>query len=359
MGFKKPRFKNQVTTNGENMLKRYLQLLFLIFIMSGLVITMNSAAEESGSTVKKVLVVHSYHPEYEWVSSISRGIKRVFEPEKDILVETFYMDTQNVRSEERIIQAGKKAREIISQWDPDIVITADDNAQAYVGKYYAGKDRPRLVFCGVSAPLETYGYPASNITGVTETSTLRYAVDFLDKRIAPVKSVSIIGDDSPTSQYTLSYSKSEIENMGKKVVSCDSVDNFDEWKSKISDYQRNKSDAVMIISYDSIIDKDNGIVVSPGEVMKWSSSVCKIPTFGLSADIVDKGGLLGVTTSGIEHGREAALIALGLLNGKSISDFPVKAAKGALVLINKNTAEALGITINKEFIENVDIIVGD
>lgn len=341
------------------MLKKYFQVLFLVFIISGFSITMNSNAEDNGGKVKKVLVVHSYHPEYEWVSSISRGIKRVFESEKDIIVETFYMDTQNVEDEERLIQAGKKAREIISQWDPDIVIAADDNAQAYVGKYYAGKDRPKVVFCGVSAAIETYGYPASNITGVTETSTLRYAVDFLDKRIAPVKSVSIIYDGSPATQSMFLYAKSEIENMGKKVVSFDIVENLDEWKSKISSYQQNKSDAILIISYNSVKDKKSGGIASSEEVIKWASSISKIPIFGLSADIVDKGGLMGVTTSGIEHGREAALIALGLLHGKSISDFPVKAAKGTLVLINKNTAERLGITIDKELLENVDIIVGD
>jgi ABC-type uncharacterized transport system substrate-binding protein len=341
------------------MQRRYLQFFFLVFFISGLVITMGSAAENRGNKVKKVLVVHSYHPEYEWVSSISRGIKRVFEPEKYIHVETFYMDTQNVQSEEKISEAGKKAREIISQWNPEIVITADDNAQKYVGKYYAGKIHPKIVFCGVSASLETYGYPESNITGVTETSTLRYAVDFLDKRITPVKSVSIIGDDSPASQYTLSYTKSEIENMGKKVVSCDTAETLDQWKTKISAYQQNNSDAILIIFFDSVKNEENGRVVNSKELMEWSSSISKMPIFGLNADIVDKGGLLGVITSGIEHGREAALVALGLLNGKNISDYPVKEAKGKIVLLNKKTAERLGIPINKELLENVDVIVGD
>ena len=320
---------------------------------------MDSFAEDSESTVKKVLVVHSYHPEYEWVSSISRGIKRILESEKDILVETFYMDTQNVQSEEKIIRAGKKARDIILQWDPDVVITADDNAQEYVGKYYAGKDRPKIVFCGVSAPINTYGYPASNITGVTEKSTIRYAVEFLDKNIATLKSVSIISDDSSATLSPLSFARSEIEKMGKKILSADIAVTFKKWKSRIVSYQQDGTDAILVISYDSVKDEVSGKNIASKEIMEWSSSNSKIPIFGLKPDIVDKGGLLSVMTSGIEHGREAALITLGLLNGKKISDYPVKTAQGVIVLLNKKTAERLGVNMTKELIEDVDVIVGD
>jgi ABC-type uncharacterized transport system substrate-binding protein len=340
------------------MRKRNLLLLSLIIFLSVTIVTTVSAAD-SESVVKKILVVQSYHPEYEWVSTISRGIKRVFESEKDVLVETFYMDTQNVLSEERIIRSGNKAKEIIAQWNPDVVITVDDNAQEYVGKYYAGKSRPKLVFCGVGLPVETYGYPAPNITGVTETSTLKDAVNFLNKRITPVKSISIIGDDSITAQYRISFARNEIEKMGKKVVSCDRAGTLNQWKSKISGYQQNGSDAVLIISYDSVKNEENGRVVNPKDLLEWSSSISKIPIFGLNADIVDNGGLLSVMTSGIEHGREAALIALGLLNGKTIGDYPVKEAKGEVLLLNKNTAGQLGIPVNKELIEDIDVIVGD
>lgn len=342
-----------------NMLKKYLQTLLLLLFLAGSIIPYASNAEERKIPVKKVLVVHSYHPEYEWVSNISRGIKRVLEPEKNILLETYYMDTQNVQSEEKNIKAGEKAKEIISQWDPDIVITVDDNAQQYVGRYYAGKNRPVIVFCGVSASIKNYGYPADNITGITESSTLKSAVEFLDQYITHVKSISIISDNYPMAPYALSFAKSEIEKMGKKVLSCDITGTLNQWKSKITGYQQNKSDAILIISFDSVKDEKSGRNTPPKELMEWSSSRSKIPIFGLKADIVDKGGLLSVMTSGIEHGREAALITLGLLNGKNVSDYPVKAAHGIVVLLNKKTAGQLGIPLNKALIENVDVIVGD
>ncbi|MBN2418139.1 MAG: hypothetical protein JXL81_02045, partial [Deltaproteobacteria bacterium] len=157
---------------------------------------------------------------------------------------------------------------------------------------------------------------------------------------------------------SLSFAKSEIEKMGKKVISCDIAGTVNQWKSKISAYQQNGSNAILIISYDLVKDEKSGKNISPKEIMEWTSSKSKIPIFGLKADIVDKGALFSVMTSGIEHGREAALITLGLLNGKDVSDFPVKAVYGAVILFNKKTAERLGIVLNKELLDSVDVIVG-
>lgn len=341
------------------MFKRKLSYLFLLLIFSGLLFPIYSAADDPGKPNKKVLVVHSYNPEYEWVSTISRGIKRVFEPHKDILVETFYMYTKNNASEERKEQAGNQVREIISKWDPDVVITVDDNAQEYVGKYYVGKERPMLVFCGVSTPIEEYGYPAApNITGIMETSTLKKTITFLDERITPVKSISIIGNDSPISEGIINNVKGEIEALGKKVVSTSKAGTFNQWKSKISDYHLNNSDAILVTLYDSIRDEGSGDSILPKKIMEWTVANSSIPVIGITTDTVDDGALLGVIGSGLEHGRESALIALGLLNGKNISDYPVKTAKLSVVLLNINTAQKVGVTLDEELFHNVDVIVG-
>ncbi len=86
-------------------------------------------------TLKKVLVVHSYHQGYNWVATISRGIKRVFDPKKDIQVETIYMDTKRKTSQKWKEESEQKARNIISKWDPDVIITVYDNAQEFIGKF--------------------------------------------------------------------------------------------------------------------------------------------------------------------------------------------------------------------------------
>jgi ABC-type uncharacterized transport system substrate-binding protein len=335
-----------------------IKLILLFSFVAVLVFTGDSTAQTAEKQMKKVLVVHSYNQEYEWVSTISRGIKRVFEPEKDITVETFFMDTQNTQSEEKRISAGLRAREIISQWDPDLVITVDDNAQEYCGKYYAGKKRPLIVFCGVSRPIETYGYPAENITGIQEISTLKKAVDFLDQRITHVKNISIISDASPLSEYLISITRDEMTALGKKVVSAEIAGTFNKWKSAVSACQKNSSEAIYLVFYNDVKGGD-GTNPTPKEVIKWTAANSRIPVFGLSPDIVDNGALFCVTGSGLEQGQEAAMIALALMKGQKILNYPVKTGKRGMVLFNKKTAERLGIEITDDLIKHIDVIVGE
>ena len=57
--------------------------------------------------------------------------------------------------------------------------------------------------------------------------------------------------------------------------------------------------------------------------------------------------------SGYEHGSDVGQIALGLLSGKSIKEFPIKNATKATSMLNLDTAEKLGIQIPEEIIEEV------
>lgn len=334
------------------------RFIFLLLLLPVLSSADDSTIQSVQKPQKKILVVHSYNSKYEWVSTISRGIKRVFEPEKDITIETFFMDTQNVQSEEERISAGQKVREVISQWDPDLIITVDDNAQEYVGKFYAGKKRPLIVFCGVSRPIEAYRYPADNVTGIKEISTLKMAVDFLDQKITPVKDISIISDASPLSASLVAITGDEMEAMGKKVVLTEMAGTFSKWRSAVSACQKNSSEAIFVVFYNGVKGNDE-INPTPKEIIEWTVANSRIPVFGLATDIVDNGALFCVSGSGLEHGREAAMIALGLMKGKKIMDYPVKTGQRGVVLFNRKTAERLGIKMTDDLIKHIDVIVGE
>lgn len=115
---------------------------------------------------KKVLLVHSYHPEYPWVDAISRGASETLE-EHGIAVEIFYMDTKRKTDDLWKARAGELAGRKTAEFAPDIIIAVDDNAQEYFGKHLVDGSLP-LVFCGVNSDPSKYGYPASNVTGIIE-----------------------------------------------------------------------------------------------------------------------------------------------------------------------------------------------
>jgi len=311
-----------------------------------------------GNEMKRVLVVHSYHPEYEWVSTISRGIKRVFEKEANVQVETYYMDTKRKTSQEWKEESGQKARDIISEWDPDVVITADDNAQEFVGKFYVGKERPQIVFTGVNAKAEKYGYPATNVTGILERPHFKDTVELLKQVVPNVKKVAFISDNSETSQGAIDYLQEQAQGLGVEIVTIDRPDTFDQWKAHVAACQ-GQADAIFIYMYHTLKQEGQEESIVPKEIMEWTVEHSAIPIVGFFNFAIDDGALLGIVESGLEHGREAALIAQGLMEGKGAQDFPVKTAEKGIIMLNKTTADKMGISFEKGLKERAEIIVGE
>ncbi len=90
----------------------------------------------------------------------------------------------------------------IAQFDPDVVIAVDDEAQEYVMRRFAGKARPKVVFAAIDHEPAEYGYVgAANVTGVAEGLPLAAIRDLLHyvKKGQPVR-LAVLSDTSPTGQ---------------------------------------------------------------------------------------------------------------------------------------------------------------
>lgn len=313
---------------------------------------------EQGDKKNKILVVHSYHPEYEWVSTVSRGIKRIFENEENIRLETVYMDTKRKTSQEWKQQVGERVQKVIANWQPDVLITVDDNAQEYVGKYYAGKERPYVVFCGVNRSAERYGYPASNVTGVLERPNFKATIDFLQEIMPEVKKIAVISDHSPTSQGAIKYIKEKAPEVKVKIIAYDLPVTFKEWKACINSYQ-DKAQAILLYTCHTIKQAQQEDSLASETVMSWTAEHSQIPLVSLLTFIVDNGALCGVLESGLEQGYQAAKMARELLKGKDIKALPIKTPKKGLIMFNNKSARRWNVEIQDEIKEKIDILVGE
>ena len=144
----------------------------------------------NASGTGKVLLVHSYHAGYLWTDDITRGVKKGLAGSRAEL-EIFYMDTKRNPGEVWKIQAGKLAKKRVAETKPNVVITADENAQAYFAKDYVGQAYPQIVFCGVNAEASKYGYPASNVTGILERPYFVQSFDMLKVAMGLVNAEAI------------------------------------------------------------------------------------------------------------------------------------------------------------------------
>ncbi|MFW6303763.1 MAG: ABC transporter substrate-binding protein [Candidatus Sumerlaeota bacterium] len=301
-----------------------------------------SPAKSNDYPTSRVLVVQSYHKSYEWCGSINNGLQWGF-VDAPAEIRFFYMDTKRKQKEEQIKKAGQEAIRMTRRWKPQVVIACDDNAQKYYAQQMAGNaDAPAIVFCGVNAPSEVYGYPAENVTGILERIHAVEGVHLL-KRICPeVKKIAFITDDSRTSDYVIQY----LQTLDLPVpVTSYQPSTFEEWKKTVREKQKD-ADALAFYLFYTVKD-EKGNAVDPEKVMDWTIKENALPSVGFGPE---NKAMCSVSHVGEEHGQTAAQMARQIMTGVSPEDIDVRINRQGRVLFNLGVAEKLGIEIPYEIL---------
>ena len=163
----------------------------------------------------KVLVVMSYDEEYRWVQDMKEGTDAAL---TDICeVKYFYMDTK--RHLEGGEEKAKEAYTLYQKFQPDGVIAADDNAQSmFVVPYLKDKVKTPIMFCGVNAAPEKYGYPGSNVSGILERQHLRDSITFVQQLVPSVKILGVMTADNPTGRALVQIIQSNSDTYSVESV---------------------------------------------------------------------------------------------------------------------------------------------
>ena len=104
-------------------MQKSISIFIILFIFSTLV-NANSIVKK-----KKVLYVNSYHKGLYWSDGIEKAIKNtLLKSGIPINFKRIEMDTKRNSSEEYKLRIAKKVKDLIESFNPDVVITSDDNA---------------------------------------------------------------------------------------------------------------------------------------------------------------------------------------------------------------------------------------
>ena len=194
--------------------------------------------------------MNSYHQEYFWTGGITDAILRKFEAKIDaqgkidnsrskVIVEIINMDTKRNPSEEYIKTVALKVKEFIENWQPDLVITTDDNAAKYlVAPYFKNSGIP-FVFCGVNWDASDYAFPASNVTGMIEVQLIDQIIATLRKYAKGDRVALLKGDDFSARKEADFFEKRFNFKLTKRFVK-----NFTEWQQQ---YQQLQSEADIVL----------------------------------------------------------------------------------------------------------------
>ena len=297
---------------------------------------------ESGG--KRVLFIDSYHAGYPWSDGITAGIQQVL-AEKDVELRIHRMDTKRNGSEEFKKQAAMKAKALIEEFRPDVVIATDDNAQKYlVVPHYRDGDLP-IVFAGVNWDASPYGYPASNVTGMVEVSRPDELVNILRTLSGGVSLGSLTGDTSTAHKEHAYYG----EQMSITFDESAYVTTFDQWKQE---FVRLQDEVDMLFMYNNA-----GIEGwNDDEAVRFVRENARIPSGSVQPWMAPY-VLVAYTKNAQEQGEWAAQAALQILNGTSPSSIPMTTNKRGNMIINSQLAQRLQLEIPASLLNSADDIL--
>ncbi len=314
--------------------RRYRVLIGLMMVWN--FIGMFIPAIEAASC--KVLVVMSYEEMNPWCIEIKEGIDSVLANTCQLTY--FYMDTKmNLEGGQ---EKAKEAYFLFKRLQPDGVITVDDNAQwMFVLPYLKDKVNTPVMFCGVNAEAEKYGYPASNVSGTLERGHIRESLAFAKQLLPSIKTVGFLAKESPSGKALLRQVKTESGTYPAKFVTFELVRTVKELAAAGKKFKE-QCDVIYMDSMEGIFD-DKGKPLDNREIIHVLNKVFDKPIIGANQYHVKQGALCAVVKTGQEQGRTAAEMLLKAIQGTADNELPITRNYKGRRVINVTVMERLGI----------------
>lgn len=319
---------------------------------------------------KKIMLVHSYEPGQVCGQPQADGIlsglaKAGFIEGKNLQVEQFFMDTKrNYTTAEQIEARGALALKKIQEFNPDLVITIDDNAAKTVMLPLAGTETP-VVFCGINNQPENYNQqkqfmesrkrPGANVTGVYEKLHITKALDVMHA-ITGLQKAAVIVDGSPSGdavkiqiEKEMASSKSSVELVYYQVAS------FEEFKHAIRAINKDPDTGAVYPVAVTLQTRYNQPVTAQ-EIFSWLLTNSKKPEMAANYFFSRLGMFGGVAVDFLAMGEQAGQKAAAILQGLPGGDIPIDDARDQSLVFNLERARQLGINIPIDILSAADIL---
>lgn len=283
----------------------------------------------------KCLYVSSYHQGYAWSDGVERGLRSVLKGRCDI--RQFDMDTKRNKDEGYKKKVALQAKALIEAWEPDVVITSDDNAAKYLIKpYYREHDLP-FVFSGINWTVDAYGFPYSNVTGIVEVAPVKAIFDRVNDLQGNPQRGFYLGADTLTERKNLDRFVKAASRQGIELQ-----------------YRLAPSMQDWVAGYREAQDYDFVVIGSNSGINDWQEDRVKRTVLASSRKIsltnhawMMPYTLLGLTKVPEEQGEWAAQAALHIIEGAKPSDIAIVANRKWDIWLNETVRGSIGIDIPK------------
>ncbi|ABK98765.1 ABC transporter substrate-binding protein [Pelobacter propionicus] len=320
----------------------------LLFLLLG---TLCPAGAGAGAAPYRVLVVMSYHETQPLEEETRKGIESVLQGKAEL--HYVYLDTKynSHQGKEKAATAYALYREL----RPDGVIAADDDAQAlFVVPFLRNRVTTPVMFCGVNAEPDRYGYPARNVSGIRERSHISESIAFLQQLVPSVRRIAFMASDDAMGKILKSLVEREAQSYSATSLPVRLVTTLGEAKSAALEL-RQQSDALLLFSMASIRDAAHN---HPNDRQIFSSLSRQYgkPVIGTTDYMIRHGLLCAVVNSGREQGATAARMLLRAMDGTAVSRIPLTSNYEGKRMINVTVMKSLGIRPRPIVLRGVELV---
>ena len=299
----------------------------------------------------KVLVVMSYERDFPWVLEIKEGVNAVLKDTCEI--KYVYLNTKvNFDGGKK---KAKEAYALYLDFRPDGVIAADDNAQSmFVVPYLKDKVETPVMFCGVNAQPEKYGYPAENVSGILERLHIGESIAFIQQLLSSIKTFGVIMRNSPSSKGVLEQVERQSGTYPAKFIAFKQPRTLAD-ATAMAEELKKQCDILFMASMEGVTDI-NGRPLEDKSVMPIVAKAFGKPTIASNSYNIKFAALCAVVKTGREQGSTAARMLLKAMEGTSVSQIPITRNRQGKRMINVTVMKELGIKPKPVILRGAELV---
>ncbi|WP_083858381.1 sensor domain-containing diguanylate cyclase [Gallaecimonas xiamenensis] len=267
------------------------------------------------ATPPRILLLHSYHPQYSWTQGFQKGIKDGLAGH--LPVEALHEEFMDARRFD-----GEVDEDLLLYWlaskyrkhQPDLVITTDDAAFELLrgpGKALFGK--VPLLFMGVNIPPQQ---PLSaNIGGLVEGDAIAANLQLIEQMLPNTRRIVLLSGSCQLGRFLAAKAKDQAESWRRQghkaeIEVWDELD-LEQLRSRLAALPSDTAALLLIIHKDA-----KGQYFSYEDVVPQLSRDTPVPLFAMWGPLLGLGVVGGVMNDPYLQGLQVAAMALDRLAGK-------------------------------------------
>jgi len=331
--------------HGEVQLKALFLTILLCLLAAPVRADVQGHAEYE--TARRVLLLNSYHRGNPWSDDIEQGIRDRFATAgRDVELSVEYFDTRRFVDDEQLENMSAYLGVKYLQYPFDLVMVSDNAAFDFAMEHRTGLfPGVPVVFCGVNGFRSSLLKGNRDVSGVVEELDIEANVDTALKIHPGTTTLAfIISTGDVTSRRIAEFEQSalygELQKRFRLVVLKDA--SLEEIRRELS---RLPLKSVLFLM-GGPRNTGPGRPLNQMEIAKEVASMSPVPVYAFWDFQLGSGVLGGRILSGIDQGREAAQIALRILDGAPADSIPIRFQSPATPTFDFKVMQRFGLGVH-------------